>query len=59
MLMKDRKKRKPKSMFPMMGKMENRGKQFLLEDIVTLARLIFGKSISVIVALNERNDQIW
>ena len=40
---KDRKKRKPKSMFPVTSKMENRGKQFLLDDLVTLAKLVFGK----------------
>ena len=43
--LKDRKRRKPKSMFPVLGKMENRGKQFLLEDLVTLAKLIYGKFI--------------
>ena len=40
---RDRKKRKPKSMFPVTGQMENRGKKFMLDDLVKLAKLIYGE----------------
>ena len=40
---RDRKKRKPRSMFPVTGQMENRGKKFMLDDLVTLAKLIYGE----------------
>ncbi|KAL3879528.1 hypothetical protein ACJMK2_031822, partial [Sinanodonta woodiana] len=38
---KDKKRRKPKSMFPVSSKKDNRGKSSLLEDIVLLAKIIY------------------
>ncbi|XP_053399556.1 gem-associated protein 5-like [Mercenaria mercenaria] len=37
-----RRKQKLKSMFPETNKRDNRGKQYLLDDLVTLAKLIYG-----------------
>lgn len=45
-LVKDVKKRrlsKPKSLFPLCGRHENRGKELVLADIVILTQLIYGK----------------
>jgi len=35
-----------KSMFPELGRRENRGKQFTLEDLVTLTQIVYGKFLS-------------
>ncbi|KAK3580429.1 hypothetical protein CHS0354_035471 [Potamilus streckersoni] len=40
--MKEKKRRKPKSVFPVSSKKDNRGKTSLLEDIVLLAKIIYG-----------------